>query len=143
MTFNASGGVSIQSDAKRGPSKRALVCSYAVGVALSLLTQLGVVMQMQRGSKVYVSLLWAPLYPVQLYITDVCPRLALALHFPMRDATATALGVVISSILFGLIVPALVGLAQSRNTLARYIGFAALAFLTLMALVWFPFPNLL
>lgn len=131
----------MQSDPKYKLSTRSLGLAYCVGVALCLLTQL--VVMMQHGPKIYVSLLWAPLYPVQLFITEACARAAIALQLSLRDATVRGIGVAVSSALLGVIVPALVGLVRSSNRFTRYLGIAALVIFILSAVLWGPFPNVL
>jgi peptidoglycan/LPS O-acetylase OafA/YrhL len=131
----------MQSDVINKLSTRSLVLAYCVGVALCLLTQLAVIMQ--HGSKIYVSLFWAPLYPIQLFITGASARTAIAIHLSLRDATARGIGITVSSALLGVIVPAVVGLARSSNRLARYVGIAALIIIFLSAVLWGPFPNAL
>ena len=96
----------------RDRSKRGLWFAYCSGVIVCLLTQ--TIVMMQRGPKVYVSLLWSPLYPVQLFLTETCARVALALHVSLRDPAARGLGVAISSAIFGL-----------------------------LTVIWFPFPPVL
>ena len=131
----------MQPDVKKQVPGRILFLAYCVGVVLSVVTQ--VVVMMQHGPKVYVSPLWALLYPVQLFITDVSTRSAYTVHISLRGATATAIGVGVSSALFGLILPALVGLARSDNRLARYVGFGALGIIVLLAVLWGTLPRVL
>jgi hypothetical protein len=131
----------MQSDAKTKPSKRTLFFSYSVGIALCAATQLAVTMQ--HGPRIYVSLLWAFLYPVQIYVAESCARGAIVAHIGLQDATAARMGIGISSILFGLILPALVGLIRSENRFARYVGIATLAVFVLLTIFWSQFPNVI
>ncbi len=129
----------MQSDVINKLSTRSLVIAYGAGVALCVLTQLAVIMQ--HSPKIYVSLLWAPVYPIQLFITEASARTAIAVHLSLRDTMARGIGVIVSSALLGVIVPAVVGLARSSNRLARYVGIAALIIILLSAVLWDPFPN--
>ena len=131
----------MQSDAKTKLSQRTLFFSYFVGVAVCAANQLAVTMQ--HGPKTYVSLLWAFLYPVQIFLAESCARGAIAAHSSLRDTTAAMMGVGISSVLFGLILPALVGLMRSENRFARYVGIAALAVFVLFTIFWFQFQNVI
>jgi hypothetical protein len=124
---------------KRTVSPSSLVLAYSAGLALCLLTQVGVILQ--HGPKIYVSLLWAPLYPVQQFIAEVSGRAAVALGVPVRDATARGIGVVLSSVLLGLISPAIFAVVRSSNRAVRYLGIAILVVFLLSAILWGPFPN--
>ncbi|HYL85806.1 MAG TPA: hypothetical protein VE263_16375 [Candidatus Angelobacter sp.] len=131
----------MKSEAILQTTKRAMAFSYFVGVTVFLATQVAVVMQ--QGPKVYVSLLWAPVYPVQRFVAESCARGALVFHFSLREATAKGMGLLITSFAFGLVVPALFGLTRHDNRAVRYLGVIALAIAGLLAVVWFPFPNVL
>jgi hypothetical protein len=125
--------------AKNKLAGRTLVSLYCVGVAVCLVTQL--IVMLEHGPKVYASLLWAILYPVTLFIADVTTKIGYVLHAPLKSTIAAGFGIAVASALFGLVVPALVGLARSTHRLGRYIGYTALTILTLLALFWGALPN--
>jgi len=129
----------MESQPKRTVSTSSLVLAYGAGMALCVLTQVGVILQ--HGPKIYVSLLWAPLYPVQQFVAEVSERAAIALGIPLRDATARGIGVVLSSALLGIISPAIFAVVRSNNRSVRYLGIAILVLFLLSAILWGPFPN--
>ena len=129
----------MQAELKNRLYDRILFLSYFIGIVLCVATQL--VVAMQHGPKLYVSLLWAFLYPSQLFIAESCARAAVALHISLRNATAIAVSIAITSALFGLIFPALVGLTRSSNRFARYVGIVAVGIIALITILWGPFPD--
>lgn len=139
QVFTSAMGSSMQPRVKHKLAGRTLLSLYCVGVAVCLVTQL--IVMMEHGPKVYASLLWGLLYPVRLFITDASTRMGYALHASLKSTTATGIGIAFASALFGLVVPALVGLARSNNRLGRYFGLAALAVFALLALFWGVLPN--
>ena len=131
----------MQSEEKDRVSGRLLFGSYCVGAMICLLTQL--VVMMQRGPRVYASLLWGFLYPIRLFITETLTKVGYTLHIPIKSANATWIGVGAASAVLGLIVPALVGLTRSGNRPGRYVGFALIGVFALLALFWGVLPNVL
>jgi hypothetical protein len=135
------GVISMKLDGRGKLLDRAVVSLYGIGVGVSALTQLSVMVQ--RGAKVYVSLLWAILYPVQLFLTGALTTTASAFHVSVGDSTAIGVAVATSSALFGTIPAAFMGLAKADNRLARCIGIGALAILALLAVLWGKLPRVL
>jgi hypothetical protein len=104
-----------------------------------LLTQVAVILQ--HGHQIYVSLFWAPLYPVQQFIAEGSGRAAIALGFSLQDATARGIGIVLSSVFLGVVAPVLFVVASSNNKTVRYLGIAILVIFLLSAILWGPLPN--
>jgi hypothetical protein len=132
-------GTAMNAQLKSNVSWRVVFLSYCVGAIVCLLTQM--VVMMEHGPRVYVSVLWGLLYPVSLFIADTFTRIGLALHVPIKSTTAAGIGVAGASAAFGLVVPALVGLTRLSKRPVRYLGFALLAIFSLLALFWGVLPN--
>lgn len=118
---------------------RVLFLYYSVGIIICLLTQL--VVLAQHGPRIYASPLWGIIYPARLFIEDVFTRIGFAAHLPMKSSTVAGIGIALASALFGLFVPALVGLVRSGNHFGRYIGFALIVIFALFTLLWGVLPN--
>src|SRR5262245_65472328 len=90
-------GPSTQANGKKRVSGRVLLLAYILGVVLAAGTQLAVMLQ--HGPKVYVSPLWAALYPIRLFIADLSTTGACAFHLSLRSTTPAAIGLAVSSAL--------------------------------------------
>jgi hypothetical protein len=139
LAFDSKSGDKMHLDPNRSLSKQALFGSFVAGLGLSLLTQLAVLAQ--HGPKIYVSLLWAPLFPVQYIIREICQRFAVLLHAALSDSIATGIAIVISSALFGIIAAGLAAFASSKRGVARYFGIIIIVIIILSAVFWRPMSG--
>jgi hypothetical protein len=132
-------GTMMQPEVKNRIVFRVLFPSYCVGTMVCLLTQL--IVLAEQGPRIYASPLWGILYPARLFIDERITRIGYAVHAPIKSTTVTGIGIAVTSAIFGLIVPILVGLTQLGNRVGRYVGLALIVIFVLFALFWDVLPN--